>query len=825
MEIRLVGRKRGGSRATNKFTEPRAGRRGKKGVEDTSAGEGAKSRDFWTVKHMIALIRPKRDQDLHLAGLGHNSGRMKTKTWKWDDVEKRLVQMGVTSRKAVDCGKKWDNLYQQFKTVLKFMGESGKPNFFTLTPGERKERGFDFQMDERVYSEMTAMSRGDHTIHPTTLADTGVAGGVQMADPRGGRNEYGGNEGCGDGLDDDQGSMRDSMFSGGGGGRGGKQKNVRQQTFDTIADVMKEYRNLMATTVDSASKRPCSILTRQCDILEEQLSAIKQSVIVGAAGALPRTPKVAGVVITEALVPRQLPAVEGQAQPRQPLPLQQTGASGGGKTPSAQKGEATASGSRKATASGSRKAAADHSTRSRLAEGAEEGRIDDVRRDDGRRDGKREGDDNDDHPLVTRLKGAEKEDDLEERSKLWVDCDTFWRQGPRKPLREAVGDCADYFVAIADGDAGAEPPSMLIIPPNDVPRFKIEDPAQCEPALRRACSVGKLVLRIVHGWFFKSSSRSIGFARASPSTSLRTSHEQFGRDLNAPKWRGLQGEGKHRLRKRARRRRATDHSTRTGLAESAEEGRVDRVRRDDGGRDGKREGDDDDDRPLVTRLKEATKEDSLEEWSKLWVDCDAFWGQGAGKPLREAVGDCADYFVAIANGDAGAEPSLMPIMSRNDVPRFKIEDPGQREPALCRARSVEKLVLRTVHGCIFKSSSRSIGFARAESYITVDFATDVAQAVWQGFKWSKVVSPALVYHTLAMKMDVPLWFAGVKIVDRPEDDDMAARQEATVLRLADCWTYAVWCGQWADETREVVAACGLSSSVVERMDVDHGHGW
>ncbi|GBG73116.1 hypothetical protein CBR_g12833 [Chara braunii] len=275
MEIRPVGRKQGGSRATKKLPETRTGRRGKKGVEDASAGEGSKSRHFWTVEHMIVLIRAKRDQDSHLAGLAYTTGRMKTKTWKWDDAEKRLVHMGVTSRKVVDCEKKWDNLYQQFKTVHKFMGELGKPNFFTLTPGERKERGFDFRMDERVYSEMAAMTRSDHTIHPTNLVDTGATGGVQMPGPRGGRNESGGSEGGGDGHDDDLGSTRDSI-SGGGVGGGSKRKNVRQQTFDTIVDVMKEHGSLMATTVDNASKRHCSILTRQCDILEQEVEVQKE---------------------------------------------------------------------------------------------------------------------------------------------------------------------------------------------------------------------------------------------------------------------------------------------------------------------------------------------------------------------------------------------------------------------------------------------------------------------------------------------------------------------------------------------------------------------
>ncbi|GBG87641.1 hypothetical protein CBR_g45794 [Chara braunii] len=63
MKIRPLGKKRGGPRATNKSSEPRAGRRGKKTAGDASAGDGAKSRAFWTVEHMIALVRAKRDQD------------------------------------------------------------------------------------------------------------------------------------------------------------------------------------------------------------------------------------------------------------------------------------------------------------------------------------------------------------------------------------------------------------------------------------------------------------------------------------------------------------------------------------------------------------------------------------------------------------------------------------------------------------------------------------------------------------------------------------------------------------------------------------------
>ncbi|GBG81771.1 hypothetical protein CBR_g33949 [Chara braunii] len=436
-----------------------------------------------------------------------------------------------------------------------------------IRPIGRKRGGSRPKGHKQVYRTARGAERQEGCGRYVDRRDTGVAGGVQMPCPRGGRNESGGSKECGDGQDDDQGSTRDSTFSGVGGGGGGKRKNVRQQTFDTIADVMKPDEGPRESDGDDGG---------QC----EQEAVLNSDEAMRHSGARARS--------AEGTLREGRPGELHDVQ--RPSGDAKAGASGGGKAPSSQKGDATAS--------DTRTAAADHSSRSAVAEGAEEARVDDVRRDDGRRDGKREGDDNDDCPLVTRLKGAAKEDDVEERPKLWVDCDAFWGQGPGKPLREAVGDCADYFVAIANGDEGAEPPAMLVMQPNDVSRFKIEDPAKHEPALRRA-------------------------------------------------------------------------------------------------------------------------------------------------------------------------------------------------------RNVEKQVLRTIHGWIFKSSSRLAGFARAELYISVDFATDIARAVWQGYEWSKVVSPALVYHTRAMKMDVPLWFTGVKIVDRPEDDDMVARQEATVLRVADCWTDEIWCGQWA----------------------------
>ncbi|GBG93217.1 hypothetical protein CBR_g60776 [Chara braunii] len=259
-------------------------------------------------------------------------------------------------------------------------------------------------------------------------------------------------------------------------------------------------------------------------VSREQLQAARRSVVGGAARTVPRSPNTAGVVVTAARVAGQISEAAGQGQP---LPLQHVLATGGGHTATAQKGNATAT--------ASRTAAADHTAKGRVVEGAERVGVDDVGRDDGRRYGKREGNDGGDRPLVPRGKGAPKEDELQEKAKLWVDCDAFWNQGLGKPLREAVGECINYFVAVANGDAGAEPPSMLIMPPNDVPRFKIDDPAQREPALRRARSVERVVLRTIHGWIFKSRSRWTGFSRAE---SYITVH--FATDFARAVWQALE---------------------------------------------------------------------------------------------------------------------------------------------------------------------------------------------------------------------------------------------------------------------------------------------
>ncbi|GBG82351.1 hypothetical protein CBR_g34635 [Chara braunii] len=174
----------------------------------------------------------------------------------------------------MDYKKKWDNIFQQPKTVYKFMSESRKEDFFTLTPHERKEKGFEFQINRRVYEDMKAMTWGDHIVHPTSLVDIGAPRG--FLPPCASRNESVASKGGGDGQNHENGSTKESSFSTGSGGGGGKRKNLRQLIFEVIGDVMDKHGKLMAATVDNMSKRQCSNLTGHCDILEREVDVQKE---------------------------------------------------------------------------------------------------------------------------------------------------------------------------------------------------------------------------------------------------------------------------------------------------------------------------------------------------------------------------------------------------------------------------------------------------------------------------------------------------------------------------------------------------------------------
>ncbi|GBG59367.1 hypothetical protein CBR_g38395 [Chara braunii] len=231
------------------------------------AGEKGGKHPFWSVEEMLKLARAKRDQQAHFEGMSHNYGRMHNREWKLQDLPKHLLEVGV-SRTTDDIGKKWDNLFQQYKKVQRYQNASGGKKFFNLTPALKMEEGFG--IEKRIYDEIDTMSKGNKTVNPDNNPDTSAGGGVQMSHSPSvvGESTIGG-----DGNNDDGASARESGFSAGSMRGNYKRKNIRQQTFDAIDEVIDKHCALMVDTVEGPSKRQYFILEWQCDILEREVDA------------------------------------------------------------------------------------------------------------------------------------------------------------------------------------------------------------------------------------------------------------------------------------------------------------------------------------------------------------------------------------------------------------------------------------------------------------------------------------------------------------------------------------------------------------------------
>ncbi|GBG65236.1 hypothetical protein CBR_g50027 [Chara braunii] len=192
-------------------------------------------------------------------GMGHAYAQMKPQEWKWQDVAQRLKNVGV-DRNAEKCGKKWDNLMQQFKKVHPFQSPSGGADFFQLTSKERASKGFNFTMDRAVYDEIEGSTGMNHTIHPKNVADTGVSGSVRppstsYVDPE---SVADGEEGAGR-EDDEEGSTRGSSQTTGTPDGSRKMKSTRQQTFEALTECMEKHGEPLVPFSVFHSRRPAII--------------------------------------------------------------------------------------------------------------------------------------------------------------------------------------------------------------------------------------------------------------------------------------------------------------------------------------------------------------------------------------------------------------------------------------------------------------------------------------------------------------------------------------------------------------------------------------
>ncbi|GBG69956.1 hypothetical protein CBR_g4783 [Chara braunii] len=466
--------KGGKSKPSGHNARPRAKKGQGKGSGGEGDGDAEEKRNFWSVEHIIALIRAKRDQDAHMQGMGHAYAWMKPREWKWQDVAQRLNNVAV-DRNAEKCGKKWDSLMQQFKKVHHFQSPSGSADFFQLTLKERASRGFNFTMDRAVYDEIEGSTGMNHTIHPKNAADTGRE-------------------------DDEEGSTRGSSQTTGTPGGSGKRKSTRQQTFEALTECMEKHGELMASTMEIASKRQCSIQVRQCEALEVEVEVQRKHYVAsdeeGAASHetaqrvlapvnRPRTPAAHVAGSSQA-------AVEGGTL-RSPVVAARGGAV-------AVPGE--------------------------VVEVLKEG------------DGAAVGEDNE--ALVHRLRGQRATTHaMDAAAKFWEDDNRFWNDTQGSAIVRIIQAARAYLVAVA---RGVQPPAIrrsISLPHNSIPQHKIEDESELNAAKERALKVQTISLRAIHGWVFKSESRQKGYHLAYQYALNHTATDIARAMWSAEDWRSL----------------------------------------------------------------------------------------------------------------------------------------------------------------------------------------------------------------------------------------------------------------------------------------------
>ncbi|GBG79506.1 hypothetical protein CBR_g29653 [Chara braunii] len=162
-----------------------------------------------------------------------------------------------------------------------------------------------------------------------------------------------------------------------------------------------------------------------------------------------------------------------------------------------------------------------------------------------------------------------------------------------------------------------------------------------------------------------------------------------------------------------------------------------------------------------------------------------------GSAVVRIIQEARAYLVAVARGVQPLTIRRSISLPHNSIPQHKIEDESELNAAKERALKVQTISSRAIHGWVFKSESRQRGYHMAYQYALNHAATDIARAMWSAKDWRSLVSPMLFRTTLNADMKLPLWFVGVNIVDRHEDDECAAYQEACVQRLVRDFTSAV----------------------------------
>ncbi|GBG86151.1 hypothetical protein CBR_g41055 [Chara braunii] len=816
------GRGRGRSRRAVRGQSVSRGGRGR--VSD----DGEKSATYWSPKEQMQLVRCKREQEMHLVGLGHNYGRMRTKEWKWDDIAKRMANAGKP-KDADDFMKKWDNLFQNYKKIQRFQNASGRPDFFGLSNEERKEHNFKFRMERVLYNEIHAGMMGNHTIFPPNVADTGSPDGVQLPRRGAGVGESVGSEAAGEGFPEERSSTRDSDNNAASGAGGGKRKNARQQALESIADVMDRHGELMSSTIESSlddhcrrhfchlvswtifggvvvllSATPTSCVNHLAADHCERRSSILLAASLFAAeycrwGCRPSVHHVLVVVF----FPRRTDLLRrGGTRRRHATAARETYFSPDRrhfKRRSAKHFPLIRS---------HHQARLQRSPRSMSTRGNTRGKKRDIVPGDSQGQGRG-------RRHAPNAKRVRSEDALARVP----------RRGAQGWAAAAEGDYDEEFTTeeeqaeattSAVRESGRQHSTdrsaskRMLTPPPEAQHLRARDTRTEKAVIVDLCGEDDEPLD-------RRRMRTRTTTTPPPAVTARTAVNErpvSGRlpaTPSQPRQRNEGGDGGSVQRggggevvadaravaaEAAGAAGAGGSGTVDPVATAREEAAVVATTREEA--HGEKKGDREGGEPGSSRVRREVMAKDLIDRAVLWVDDKAFWTTGEGRRLYNIVHDTREYFVAIANRLPPLAVPRSVVLPKSITRVGRIADQSQLQQAISRAAAVENVALRILHGWVFKFGNRPRGYHVAFQYSLESFATDIARAMWYGEEWCDVVSLAVCAHTIDLSMDLPLWFAGANIEDRPDDDDMAAHQESTVVCVPHAFRAAVQMGALID---------------------------
>ncbi|GBG77223.1 hypothetical protein CBR_g23550 [Chara braunii] len=647
-------------------------------------------------------------------------------------------------------------------------GRVWEGGLFQLSAKERLARGFNFNMDRAAYEEIKVSTARSHTIHPQNVTDTDRAGGVQL--PSG---SFGGPESVhdgdagGDGNDEVNNSTRGCSQTMGSPGGVRKRKNMRQQTFEALTECMEKHGTLMASTMESASKRQCSIQIRQCEAMEAELEVKKKHyaasdevskmmchVMMEIAKAIRDRSLEAAIAFLRPLAHRDHRAhVAWSSFPQHFMRLDRRFCHHltivrdnylivafdfryDFSPPCLHPPRLSSSTMTNSRSAGQGKRGRDalekdvpvvekkgrHQAKKRKAVAAGPSNVGNSVRDEWVSDS--ESTEEDDAIESGEEEAAARKGSLRTRSALKIN-DAGAAQAAHHPRG---GEARAQEDVVIDVDADVAPREVRGMASNAEVR-----------------TAGAL-------------SRTLATAPPEGDRSVRAPSSPVSpRQPAAPRTTAMEVQGG----------RAGVGSSRAARGAGAGEGR----------------GDGDDDDPLVNRQRRGYVKEGIEAATRLWVDDLRFWNEMEGHGLYKLIQEARLYLLAIARG---VQP---PVIRRSialphiTIPQHKVEDESELKATKERATRVQSITLCIIHGWIFKSASRSLGYHAAYGYMLNHVTADIAHAMWCGEDWRTCISPAVIHNTLELGMKLHVWFVGANIEDRHEDDELAFYQEASVQRV------------------------------------------